>query len=180
MGRMVTGALGGLLAGVMVDEVIRAGRRNGFINYTSVEQQEQALGRALAIDRRLGPATAKRYAHTNWLTATTVAGALYGVLQRRRHPAHPLLAGGVYGLMLYAGRYMRPASRPGVAREAAPELPAVVVERVGLHALFGMMVAVIAGGLSPRPLAPRPLPPRSLAPPQYQRDARDAYRRIRG
>jgi len=144
------GALGGLVAGLIVTGTMVFGRDAGLLEKTLAENAKDWLDDRFNTRDWAGDDGTEFLEQANHLAASAAFGWLFGVTRPATHLIPPVLAGGLFGAGLYAVAITKIAPLIGLTREAADEPRQVRLERLGVHILFGVITAVCTDALTDR------------------------------
>jgi hypothetical protein len=166
------GALGGLVAGLIVTGTMVFGRDAGLLEKTLAEDAKDWLDDRFNTRDWAGDDGTEFLEQANHLAASAAFGWLFGVTRPATRLIPPVLAGGLFGAGLYAVAITKIAPLIGLTREAADEPQQVRLERLGIHILFGVITAVCTDALTDRkpravearPAEPAPEPPAMIPP----------------
>lgn len=147
----VPGLVGGLAGGLLTSGMMLAGElRDGApSDLTRLERRTaQRLGlphRGVDADATAGEQVV---GHAGHLALSALAGAAYGAIC---NPHRSTIAqGAAFGLGFYALAYGVIGPALGVVKAPWQDTPASVAQRAGIHALFGVVTAVVAGRVAGR------------------------------
>lgn len=146
MRNLVAGAIGGLIAGAALSGAMLAGRRLGMLHKTLGEHSEDWLDRNFASRAHVGETGTFLADMGDHFAASAMFGAAFGAA----YPSverHPIAAGALYGMALYAVNIASVAPVLGITKGETAEPPSVTLQRLGLHVLFGVVTAIATAAL---------------------------------
>jgi len=156
MRNTTAGAIGGVVAGVIVNGVMAIGRDAGLLQKTLADQASDWLDRRFNTRDWAGEDGTQALEQGNHLAASAAFGAVYGATRPVTQSVPPVAAGALFGAGLYAVAIAGVAPRIGLTPDDDSET--VALQRFGLHVLFGVITALVADALAPVRRAPRPKP----------------------
>ncbi len=148
MNPLVRGSLGGLAATITMTVVMFAGKRLGLLHRPPPKEITQRVGQKIGIPRHDQPEPAA-------LAATAVAHLSYGMaagvvydLIRGLLPKQPLLAGLLYGTVLWAVGYLGVMPGLGLYPEPSEVTPSQTAVMIVGHEVYGSTLAQVESLLS--------------------------------
>jgi len=149
MRKTTAGAIGGVVAGVIVSGVMALGRDAGLLHKTLADQASDWLDRRFNARDWAGEGGTEALEQGNHLAASAAFGAVYGATRSLTQSVPPVAAGALFGAGLYAVAIAGVAPRIGLTSDDDPQADAVALQRLGLHVLFGVITALVADALAP-------------------------------
>ncbi len=149
MRKTTAGAIGGVVAGMIVSGVMALGRDAGLLHETLADRASDWLDRRFNTRDWAGEDGAQALEQANHLAASAAFGALYGATRPVTQWAPPVAAGALFGAGLYAVAIAGVAPTIDLTEDQADTPDAVVLQRFGLHVLFGVITALVADALAP-------------------------------
>jgi hypothetical protein len=149
------GALGGLVAGLIVSGTMVFGRDAGLLEKTLAEDAQDWLHDNFNTRDWAGQDGTEFLEQVNHLAASAAFGWVFGATRPATRLIPPVLAGGLFGAGLYAVAIAKVAPLIGLTREEADESKDVRLQRLGIHVLFGVITAVCTDALTDR--KPKPV-----------------------
>ncbi len=165
MRKMTAGAIGGVVAGVILSGVMAIGRDAGLLHKTLADQASDWLDRRFNTRDWAGEDGTQALEQANHLAASAAFGAVYGATRPLTQSVPPVAAGALFGAGLYAVAIAGVAPRIGLTQGEDHEERGVALQRLGLHILFGVITALVVDALAPIRRAPRPKAAPSLKDP---------------
>jgi len=156
MRKTTAGAIGGVVAGVIVSGVMAMGRDAGLLHKILADHASDWLDRRFNTRDWAGEDGAEALEQANHLAASAAFGAVYGATRPLTQSVPPVAAGALFGAGLYAVAIAGVAPSIGLTPDPDHESDAVRLQRLGLHVLFGVITALVADALAPVRRAPRP------------------------
>ncbi len=147
MRNTTAGAIGGVVAGVIVSGVMAIGRDAGLLHKTLADQASDWLDRRFNTRDWAGEDGTQALEQGNHLAASAAFGAVYGATRPLTQSVPPVAAGALFGAGLYAVAIAGVAPRIGLTPDEEAET--VALQRLGLHVLFGVITALVADALTP-------------------------------
>lgn len=141
---LVAGLLGGLAGGVATTVAMKGGRRAGLLHDTLDRRGEDWLDRLAGTRARVGETGTMLLEQSGHGAASLAFGAGYGALRAGFPHTPPTLLGAVYGAGLYAVGIAGIAPRLGITEGEGRAGPALALQRLGTHVLFGVAAALVA------------------------------------
>ena len=148
MNMIAAGAIGGLAGGVAMSLAMELGRRTGTLHKTLTEDAEGWLDRVAHTRQHIGEGGTRGIEQANHLAAAAGFGVAYSFLRERARALPSWGLGMVYGAGLYVINIVGIAPLIGLTEGEHKAPTAVRAERFGLHLLYGVLTAVIAGELA--------------------------------
>jgi len=155
MRKTTAGAIGGVVAGVIVSGVMALGRDAGLLHKTLADHASDWLDRRFHTRDWAGEDGTEALEQGNHLAASAAFGAVYGATRPLTQAVPPVAAGALFGAGLYAVAIAGVAPRIGLTDDDHPA-ETVALQRLGLHVLFGVITALVADALAPVRRATRP------------------------
>ena len=150
---VTAGAAGGLAGGIVLTGAMLAAERLGLVDKSLPVKVERWTAYHAGVDPEdlKGPVTIgeEAVAHSGHLVASAALGATYGVL-RARYDAPAVSSGLVFGLGLFALNLGVIGPALTITRKPWNERPRILGQRAVLHALFGVVTAVVAERIARR------------------------------
>ncbi len=147
MRNTTAGAIGGVVAGVIVSGVMAIGRDAGLLHKTLADHASDWLDRRFNTRDWAGEDGTQALEQGNHLAASAAFGAVYGATRPLTQSVPPVAAGALFGAGLYAVAIAGVAPRIGLTPDEDAET--VALQRLGLHVLFGVITALVADALAP-------------------------------
>jgi hypothetical protein len=154
MRNSTAGAIGGVVAGVIVSGVMAVGRDAGLLHQTLADHASDWLDRRFKTRDWAGEEGTQALEQGNHLAASAAFGAVYGATRPLTQSVPPVAAGALFGAGLYAVAIAGVAPRIGLTPDE-DEAPSVVLQRLGVHILFGAITAIVVDALAPIRRAPK-------------------------
>ncbi len=158
MRNTTAGAIGGVVAGMIVSGVMAIGRDAGLLHKTLADQASDWLDRRFNTREWAGEDGTQALEQGNHLAASAAFGAVYGATRPLTQSVPPVAAGALFGAGLYAVAIAGVAPRIGLTSDDDHDVETVFLQRLGLHVLFGVITALVADALAPVRRAPKPKP----------------------
>ncbi len=159
MRNTTAGAIGGVVAGAILSGVMAIGRDAGLLHKTLADHASDWLDRRFKTRDWAGEDGTEALEQANRLAASATFGAVYGAARPLTQWAPPVAAGALFGAGLYAVAIAGAAPRLELTPDEDDKAGSFVLQRLGLHVLFGVIVAVVADALAPIRRAPKPKAP---------------------
>jgi hypothetical protein len=156
MRNTTAGAIGGVVAGMIVSGVMAIGRDAGLLHKTLADQASDWLDRRFNTREWAGEDGTQALEQGNHLAASAAFGAVYGATRPLTQSVPPVAAGALFGAGLYAVAIAGVAPRIGLTSDDDHDVETVFLQRLGLHVLFGVITALVADALAPVRRAPKP------------------------
>jgi hypothetical protein len=153
MRNTTAGAIGGVVAGMIISGVMAIGRDADLLHNTLADHASDWLDRRFKTRDRIGEDGTQAVEQGGHLAASAAFGAVYGASRPLTQAVPPVAAGALFGAGLYAVAIAGVAPRIGLTPDEDDE--AVALQRLGLHVLFGVITAVVADALAPLRRAPK-------------------------
>jgi hypothetical protein len=147
MRKTTAGAIGGVVAGVIVSGVMALGRDAGLLHKTLADHASDWLDRRFHTRDWAGEDGTEALEQGNHLAASAAFGAVYGATRPLTQAVPPVAAGALFGAGLYAVAIAGVAPRIGLTDDDHPA-ETVALQRLGLHVLFGVITALVADALA--------------------------------
>jgi hypothetical protein len=167
MRNTTAGAIGGAVAGMILSGVMSVGRDAGLLHKTLADQASDWLDRRFRTRDWAGDDGTQAFEQGSHLAASAAFGAVYGATRPLTQSVPPVAAGALFGAGLYAVAIAGVAPRIGLTADEQFEVESVVLQRLGLHVLFGVITALVADALAPirrPPKAPAELARKKVDP----------------
>jgi hypothetical protein len=158
MRNTTAGAIGGVVAGMIVSGVMAIGRDAGLLHKTLADQASDWLDRRFNTREWAGEDGTQALEQGNHLAASAAFGAVYGATRPLTQSVPPVAAGALFGAGLYAVAIAGVAPRIGLTPDDDHDVETVFLQRLGLHVLFGVITALVADALAPVRRAPKSKP----------------------
>jgi hypothetical protein len=159
MRKTTAGAIGGVVAGVIISGVMAIGRDAGLLHNTLADQASDWLDRRFNTRDWAGEDGTQALEQGSHIAASAAFGAVYGATRPLTQSVPPVAAGALFGAGLYAVAIAGVAPSIGLTRDQHDEADGVVVQRLGLHVLFGVITALVVDALAPVRRPPKPKAP---------------------
>ncbi len=156
MRKTTAGAIGGVVAGMILSGVMAMGRDAGLLHKTLADHASDWLDRRFRTRDWAGEDGTQALEQANHLAASAAFGAVYGAARPLTQSVPPVAAGALFGAGLYAVAIAGVAPRIGLTPDDDHEVETVALQRLGLHILFGVITALVADALAPIRRASRP------------------------
>jgi hypothetical protein len=156
MRNTTAGAIGGVVAGAILSGVMAVGRDAGLLHKTLADHAGDWLDRRFNTRAWAGHDGTEALEQANHLAASAAFGAVYGATRPLTESVPPVAAGALFGAGLYAVAIAGVAPRIGLTPDEDDEIDGVALQRLGIHVLFGVIVALVADALAPIRRAPKP------------------------
>ncbi len=153
MRNTTAGAIGGVVAGLILSGLMAVGRDAGLLHKTLADQASDWLDRRFHTRDCVGEDGTEALEQGHHLAASAAFGAVYGATRPLTQSVPPVAAGALFGAGLYAVAIAGVAPRIGLTPD--DEADGAALQRLGLHVLFGVITAVVADALAPIRGAPR-------------------------
>jgi len=160
MRNTTAGAIGGLVAGVIVGGVMALGRDARLLHETLADRASDWLDRRFDTRNWAGEDGTQALEHGSRLAAASAFGAVYGATRPLTQSVPPVAAGALFGAGLYAVAIA--GADPRVALTSDDDIETVALRRLGLNVLFGVITALVADALASGRRVPRPKPARAF------------------
>ncbi len=154
MRKTTAGVIGGVVAGVIVSGVMAIGRDAGLLHKTLADHASDWLDQRFDTRSWAGEDGTQALEQANHLAASAAFGAVYGVSRPLTQSVPPVAAGALFGAGLYAVAIAGVVPTIGLTPDQGREPDGVVLQRLGLHVLFGVITALVADALAPVRRAP--------------------------
>jgi len=155
MRNTTAGAIGGVVAGMIVSGVMAVGRDAGVLHRTLADQASDWLDRRFGAREWAGEDGTQVLEQGVHFAASAAFGAVYGATRPLTQSVPPVAAGALFGAGLYAVAIAGVAPRIGLTPDHDDEAETVALQRLGLHVLFGVITALVADALAPIRRAPK-------------------------
>ncbi len=155
MRNTTAGAIGGVVAGVIISGVMAIGRDAGLLHETLADRASDWLDRRFKTRDWAGEDGTQALEQGGHLAASAAFGAVYGATRPLTQAVPPVAAGALFGAGLYAVAIAGVAPRIGLTPDEDHEVEAVALQRLGLHVLFGVITALVVDALAPVRRPPR-------------------------
>ena len=142
------GAVGGVVAGLILTGAMAFGRDAGLLHETLAENAEDWLDRRFDTRKRFGDDGTEALEQTNHILASAVFGAAFGVARPLTRAVPTAAAGALFGAGLYAVAISKIAPMIGLTQGEDEAPQGVAFERLGLHVLFGVVTAIVTDALA--------------------------------
>jgi hypothetical protein len=156
MRNTTAGAIGGLVAGVIVSGVMAVGRDTGLLHNALADQASDWLDRRFNTRDWAGEDGTQALEQGSHMAASAAFGAVYGATRPLTQSVPPVAAGALFGAGLYAVAIAGVAPRIGLTPDEDDEVEGLILQRLGLHVVFGVITALVADALAPVRRAPKP------------------------
>jgi len=154
MRNMTAGAIGGVVADVIVSGVTAVGRDAGLLHKTLADQASNWLDQRFNTRDWAGEDGTQALEQGSHLAAAAAFGAVYGATRPITQAVPPFAAGALFGAGLYAVAITGVATRNGFTPDDEDD-EAIGLQGLGLHVLFGVITALVADALAPVRRAPK-------------------------
>jgi len=171
MRKTTAGAIGGVVAGMILSGMMAIGRDAGLLHKTLADRARGWLDERFNTDAWAGEDGTQALEQSSHLAAAAAFGAVYGATRPMTQSVPPVAAGALFGAGLYAVAIAGAAPRLGLTDGEDHEADGVALQRFGLHVLFGVITAVVADALAP---IRRPPPAEALAKDTAEAEAKAA------
>ncbi len=145
------GAIGGVVAGLIVTGAMVFGRDAGLLHETLAENAQDWLDRNFETRKWAGEGGTEVLEQVNHLGASAAFGAAYGATRPLTRAIPPVAAGALFGVGLYAVAIAKIAPLIGLTEGEDKASDALSAERLGLHVLFGVVTAIVTDAIAPPP-----------------------------
>jgi len=159
MRNTTAGAIGGVVAGMIVSGVMAIGRDADLLHKTLADHASDWLDRCFHTRDWAGEDGTEALEQGSHFAASAAFGAVYGATRPATQSVPPVAAGALFGAGLYAVAIAGVAPRIGLTPDEDHEGATVALQRFGLHVLFGVITALVADALAPVRRTPRPPKP---------------------
>jgi hypothetical protein len=156
MRNSTAGAIGGVVAGVILSGVMAVGRDAGLLHEMLADRAGDWLDGRFGTREWAGDDGAQALEQANHLAASAAFGAVYGATRPLTRSVPPVAAGALFGAGLYAVALAGAAPGIGLSDGEDYEPGAVALQRFRLHVVFGVISAVVADALAPIRRAAKP------------------------
>jgi hypothetical protein len=156
MRNTTAGAIGGVVAGAILSGVMAVGRDAGLLHKTLADHAGDWLDRRFNTRAWAGHDGTEALEQANHLAASAAFGAVYGATRPLTESVPPVAAGALFGAGLYAVAIAGVAPTIDLTQDQTHTPDAVVLQRFGLHVLFGVITALVADALAPIGRPPKP------------------------
>ncbi len=141
------GALGGVVAGLIITGTMVFGRDAGLLGETLSENAQDWLDDRFDTRAWAGEDGTAFLEQVNHLATSAIFGAVFGATRPATRLIPPLAAGAAFGAALHAVAITKIAPMIGLTREARDEPKGVPAQRLGIHILFGVITAICTDAL---------------------------------
>ena len=148
MRNTTAGAIGGVVAGVILTGVMVLGRDADLLHETLAENAQGWLDRNFETRRWAGEDGTEALEQASHILASAAFGAIYGLVRPLTKPVPPIAAGALFGSGLYAVAIAEIAPQIGLTQGEDDASSGVSAQRLGLHMLFGVITAIVADALA--------------------------------
>ncbi len=156
MRNTTAGAIGGVVAGLIVSGVMAIGRDAGLLHSTLADHASDWLDRRFNTRDWAGEDGTEALERGGHLGASAAFGTVYGATRPLTQSVPPVAAGALFGAGLYAVAIAGVAPTIGLIPDDDHPADTVALQRLGLHVLFGVITALVADALAPVRRLPRP------------------------
>lgn len=143
------GAVGGLIAGVVVSGVMLIGRDAGWLKPTLSDNAQDWLDETFGARTRFGDDGVELIEQAGHYATSVGLGAAYGAF-RPYVPLPGLISGALFGAGLYAVAVAGVLPEVGITKGEPNEEPGVSTERFATHLLYGAVLGFVSDALNDR------------------------------
>ncbi len=143
------GAVGGLVAGVVISGVMLIGRDAGWLKPTLADNAQDWLDETFGTRAKYGDDGTELIEQAGHYAASLGFGAGYGAF-RPYLPLPGVISGALFGAGLYAFGVAGALPEMGVTKGEPHEDPGVSTQRFAVHLLYGAVLGAVSDALNDR------------------------------